>query len=303
MTDKQPLDAHGIEIVKALAVAATGPVALELPVKGDGLPENVLAGFDRASQRFVSIKALAEEWRTAPARRKGTAKVDTLAAFIALTNRHKDAGSALFAQSAMPSPSLTAVLNYHGLDHAPRFGDHRVLYDFPLTDEFKVWVGQSGKPMGQGEFAAFLEEHAAELAAPMDGETTFYGGLFKERFATPSELIALSRSLEVFVGQKIKRQERLSSGERVIEFAAEHTDAKGQKVDIPGIFMVSVPAFVDGQPVRIPARLRYRAAGADVIWYFQLYRPEALLREEVQRCLNDAAAETGLPGYEGKPEA
>ena len=183
-----------------------------------------------------------------------------------------------------------------------RFGKHRIHYEFPLTEEFKVWTKLDGKPMEQVDFAAFLEEHAAELAAPLDGERSEYEPLFKERFATPAELIDLSRNLEIFVASRVKRAERLQTGERVVEFVSEHNNAKGEKVEIPGIFMVSVRAFVDGDPVRIPARLRYRMGAGTIHWFYQLYRADYWMRCQVQEDLRTAGEATGLPTYEGSPE-
>lgn len=306
MSKEQPaanLDTHGIELVGKLALAAAEPVIAAVSTEdAPGLPANVPLAFGRDIQQFRSLKPLMEEWRLAPSRRKGEAKADTLASFIAMANRAKDADSVLFGRAAMPNPSLLAVIDYNRADGGPRFGQHRIRYDFPLTYEFSAWMTRDGAPMEQLAFANFLEDHVAELAAPTDAERSLYEPLFKARFATPIELIQLSRELEVHVGQKVKRQERLQTGERVIEFTAEHLDAKGGKVDIPGIFMLSVPAFVDGAAVRIPARLRYRVSG-DVVWTYLLYRPEFFLREQVQHDLADAAKQTGLPAFEGSPEA
>jgi hypothetical protein len=96
----------------------------------------------------------------------------------------------------------------------------------------------------------------------------------------------------------------LQTGERVVEFSEEHQNAKGEPIVVPGVFMVSVPAFVDGDPVRIPARLRYRVAGGKVKWFYQLYRWEFFLREQVGYDLKEAGSnETGLPAFEGAPEA
>ncbi len=249
-----------------------------------------------------SLKSEFDKYRTAPERRAGVAKVTTLWSFIDLVNRHKDEHSAIFARTAMPSPQLLAVIDYHKTDGGARFGQHRVQYDFPLTDEFKVWVAKNGVGMEQADFAAFLEDHAAELAAPLDAEAAEYKALFKERVASPIELINLSRSLEIFVGAKVKRQERLQTGERSIVFESTHTNAAGEPVDIPGVFMISVAAFIDGQPLRIPARLRYRAGQAGVVWSYHLYRVDYWLRVQVQHDMQDAAKATELPAYEGAPE-
>jgi len=305
MTDKTPLDAHAIELVKTLAVEASNVQPIELGTNGlgEGLPALVPVMWDRKGQKAISVHGLIEEFRIAPARRKGIAQVDTLASFIALIDRHKDEQSALFGKTSWPDPKLTAVLNYDSAAAPARFGDHRIEYAFPLTEEFKAWVGANAKPMPQDIFAAFMEEHAAELAAPTDGERSEYERLFKEIFATPSEVIELSRHLEVFVGARAKQGIRLQSGERTIEFSEEHKDAKGQPIAIPGIFMVSVPAFVDGDAVRLPARLRYRISGGDIKWLYQLYRWETYLREQVGHALKEAAAKTALPAFEGSPEA
>jgi uncharacterized protein YfdQ (DUF2303 family) len=279
-------------------------IELTAPEGATGVPSKIhaLAMFDENSVHIKNIDPFFEPYRTAPKLRKGTATVTTLESFCALANRHKDEHSVIFAKTAWPSPSLTAVMDYHQTDGAPRFGTHRIHYAFPLTDEFKVWMEFNGKLIEQREFALFLEEHAAELSSPFDAERGDYERLFKERFADPIELINLSRNLEIYVGSKIKRAERLQTGERTIQFETQHTNASGEPVDIPGIFMISVAAFMDGSPIRIPARLRYRTTGSEIKWGYQLYRPEHWLRVQVQEDLAEAAKATGLPTYEGAPE-
>lgn len=307
MADKQqvPLDSHAIDIVKALATEAAAPAILNITTNGlgDGLPASIPVAFDRKDQAFRSVRALLEEQRQFPPRRIGTATADTLESFVNLVNRHKDDRSALFGHCIWPEPKLTAVIDYDDAGGNARNRRHRIVYAFPLTEEFKAWVGLNAKPMDQEVFAAFLEEHAAELAAPMDGERSEYERLFNEKMATPSELVMLSRHLEVFVSAKAKQGIRLQTGERTVEFTEEHQNSKGEKITIPGVFMVSVPAFIDGESVRIPARLRYRISGGDIKWFYQLYRWEAFLREQVGADLKTAADETSLPSFEGAPEA
>lgn len=300
-----PVDAHAVSLITALAQEAATPMiaAVDTAGLGEGLPPKVQVGFDRKSQKFFSIHSLIEEARQAPKRRRGTAVAGTLASFIALVNRHKDDQSALFGQTGYPNPKLTAVLNYDSAESAARHGDHRIDYAFPLTEEFKAWVNGNAKPMGQAEFAMFLEEHSAELAAPEDGEKSLYERLFREKFATPSEVIELSRYLDVHVAARVKQGIRLQTGEKMLEFSEEHQNAAGEKVVIPGVFMLSVPAFVDGDAVRIPARLRYRITSGAISWHYQLYRWESFLRETVEHALLDAARETGLPAYDGAPES
>jgi uncharacterized protein YfdQ (DUF2303 family) len=305
MNATAPVDSHAITLIEELAHQAGTVQIISIPTEGlgEGLPKTVPIGFDRKDQRVISLKASIEEFRQAPQRRRGTATADTLRSFIDLVKLHKDENSVIFGKTTYPDPKLTAVINYDSADTDARHGDHRIVYAFPLTDEFKLWINQNKKTMEQEVFAAFLEEHSAELAAPSDAEVIEYQRLFGERFATPSEVIELSRHLEVFVSARAKQGIRLQSGERVLEFSEEHMNAKGEPVTIPGLFMVSVRAFIDGDAVRIPARLRYRVAGGSVSWFYQLYRWEAFLREQVEHDLFDAAKETALAHYQGAPEA
>ncbi|NNU62450.1 DUF2303 family protein [Ochrobactrum soli] len=296
--------AEAIEAIADLTKKASEPVIVNIPTAGlsHGLAESVPVAFDRTLQEFQSLKSLLEEHRVSPERRRGTASTDTLASFIDLINRHKDDGSVIFGKARWPEPKLTGIMNYHDLDNEARFADHRIEYAFPLTDEFKAWVDTNKKGMEQADFAAFIEEHAQEVASPTDGEKAEYERFFNEKIATPSELIMLSRHLEVFVSATVKQGVRLQTGERTVEFREEHQNAKGEAVVIPGIFIVSVPAFVDGEKVRIPTRLRYRIKGGDIVWFYDLYRWETVLREQVQRDLLESAKQTGLPHFEGSAE-
>ena len=301
-----PNSGDGVEAIAKLAVEATKASLTALPnvARNYGLPADIPIIVDPAHAGFKSARALLEEWRTVPERRKGTASAFTLASFIALVNRQKSAASVIFASSTSAAPALQAVINYHPAEPGQLTGwcDHRVRYEFPLTKEVKVWRDMNAKSMSQGDFVLFLEEHAAELASPTQDERKTFEDLFREKCAEPNELIALARGLEIHVNSKVKQVSRPASGERILEFSEEHVNGKGEQVEIPGLFMVSVAAFVDGEPIRVPARLRYRVAGG-IAWSYHLYRLEEALRERVQSDLAIAAEQTGLMAFEGSPES
>lgn len=300
------LDSGAAKLISDLAASTAKADILTIHLGetlGSGLPDTIPTLFNRSNQSLTSLASLVETYRQAPARRKGIAHVETLESFVQLTKRHMDENSAIFACTKLPDISLTTVVDYHALNHEPQWGTHKILYKFPMTDEFKVWTDRNAKGFAQNEFAAFLEDHAAELTTATAEEIVEFEPLFKEKFAAPNELIGLSRDLEVYVGAKVKQGIRLSSGERTLEFTEEHHNGKGEKVEIPGLFMISVPAWVDSTPLRLPARLRYRLAGGSISWSYQLYRPDAYLRNKVVEDLIFAGTETGLPTFIGTPEA
>lgn len=278
-------------------------IKIEPPSTAKGLVPFPVA-FSHQTGNIDSLAQLAEAWREHPARRKGTATVNTLASLSALVKRHMTADSVVFCATSWPSPSITAVINYHELaaNGKAQFGDHRINYPFPLTDEFKAWAEQDGKAMKQADFASFIEERVAELALATSQEETEFGQLFQTKMANPGEMLALSRGLEIHVAGTVKQNVRLQSGEGSIMFEEEHRDSNNQPVVVPGLFMISVPAFLDGEPVRLPARLRYRVSGGSIAWFYQLYRWKELLRDRVISDVRTVGNDTGLPVYEGSPE-
>ncbi len=271
-------------------IAVDGGVVAAVP-KGDG------------GRELVSLEKFAEELRGAPKRRKGVASVATLDSFIDLVNRHKDESSAIFGDFRADGGRLLGVIDYHQLDGSPRFGKHGIAYPFPIAPEWSAWLARDGKPMGQGDWGAFVEDRIADLAAPLDQESSTFEGLFQTKIGTPAEIIQLSRGMALTVEARVKNVHTLQSGEAEIIYEEVHSDGRGERLRVPGLFVLRVPFFVGGPPMRIIARLRYRKSDAKLSWFYQLYRADVALREAMEVALLRAAAETGLPVYQGLPEA
>lgn len=279
---------------------------VEPSVREQGIPLALVRGEDGAIN-VVGIKPLLDPWREFPERRNGTAKLLTLDSLIALVNRHKDEHSVVFGDFS-GSPKLIAVIDYHSKAGQARHGKHRAEYAFPLSDEWKGWMAKNTAgdrviKFDQHEFAMFLEDRVADLSSPLDQERTDYEPLFGTKFAAPSELLALSRGLELNVSSKVKDVRNLQSGEVQLVYDEVHEDGKGKPLKVPGLFVVQIPLFVDGEKVRIIARLRYRKAEGSIVWFFQLYRPDLIIRERLVADLARVGEETDLPTFEGLPEA
>ncbi len=269
-----------------------------------------LAGVDIASvpradggRDIVSLEKFREELRDAPKRIKGTATAATVASFIDLVNRHKDAASALFGAFSTNGGALTAVIDYPANGASPRFGQHRIRYAFPVSPEWAAWSAADGKTKTQTEWAEFIEDRIADLAAPDDAERSAYEGPFSTTIATPAELITLSRGLAVTAEARVKQTRVLSSGEVEISYEEVHKDASGDKLRVPGLFIVRIPLFVGDDPTRLLARLRYRVKDGKIVWFYQFCRADVVVLDAMVRALEDAAKATALPAFEGSPEA
>lgn len=286
--------AQGIEIVQ-----------IEAPAGSIGLPASVPVALHRGDAPSAhDLARTLEAYRLYPDRKKGTAEAQTFESFCELINRHKTANSAIFADADWCEPSFTAVIDYHHLGEGgqPDHGTHRVHYAFPLSEEWQAWNKMNGQKMTQEDFAYFLEDRVAELSSPTDEERIRFERDFATTIATPSQLVELSRGLQVNVASKVKAAHTLANGEGQIVWEESHQDANGQPLKVPGIFILSVSPFFMGETMRIPVRLRYRAAAGSVVWFYQIYRPDQFVTEHVRHALFDARQATGLPAYEGKPE-
>ena len=288
------------------AEPASGALKLdEFGLEG-GLPNMVPVYFDKGVPK--SVRDLAEEWRVRPSKWEGTAKADSLRSFCELTNRHKNVdASVVFASTNIQSggisgPSLTAVIDYGRASEDPTFRAHRIHYSFPISDELKAWLIQDGKALTQGDFAEFLEENVIYLGAPSVEERKHFKETYGTTTANPMDLMALSRGLSVNVEQSVSSHTKLNSGESEISFVEKHTNAKGDAIVVPGMFIISVPAFVGGHVVRIPARLRYRVTAGRLSWSFHMLQWKEIIRERVKADMEIVVEQTGLPCFEGSPE-
>lgn len=197
-----PPNTFDIRTIAQLAADATSLrlVGIDIPSDMPGLPKQVpVAVINGKQPEARSVQQLLEAYRLFPARKKGQAEAQTLEAFVAMTNRHKTADSVIFADMDWRKPSLTAVVDYHQLDSGGRaaFGQHRIHYAFPLSEEWMKWIEKNGEPMKQAEFAYFLEDRVPDLSAPTDHERVTLEAQFGTRIAVPSQVVELSRGLQV----------------------------------------------------------------------------------------------------------
>lgn len=254
-------------------------------------------------------------WRDRPRRRKGAIVVSTLESFIALVNRQSGEQSVIFADDG-ESPKLTAVLNFHepGTEGFPAYCDDRIVYPFPLSDEWTAWTEKDGDKLDQAEFAEWLENHLFDIGDP--GSAGAISQSFAEgagvKLAGRQALLALSKGLSVRVEHRVARSVNLQSGEGRIEYSEEHRDEDGGPLIVPAAFHIVIPVFRGGSRYSIPVRLRYRTSGGRVSWFFEIHRKELFMLDAVTDALAivrkqedevDAAGSPtpgcGLPVYMG----
>jgi len=271
------------------------------------LPGQQVAVVLPKGKELRSIKPLIDEYRLAPERKRGTATLLSVDSFIDHTNRCKDTGSVVFADTDRSAPYLLAVFDYNMPDGTPRFGQHRAKYAFPLSYEWKVWLERDGAQMDQGAFAEWIEDRMADIADPAVATARTREILEKIGcdLAAPARLAELSRGLSVRVDQRVANHAKLASGEGQILWREEHQDETGAPLRIPGAFLITIPLFRGGPLYAIPVRLRYRVdkTSGRVLWHFDLYRVEEIFDHAIETACNRVVEATGLQLFVGTPEA
>lgn len=298
-------DVSFVETVAELAKkAGTSIVTVALNEPVAGLPSAIPVLVNNDTGAMQGVKSLFEPHRVHPERKTGTAHVTTLESFIDLVERHKTEHSVIFANTDWRKPSLTAVIDYHEAANGGRadFGKHRIHYQFPLSEEWQAWIDQNGKRMGQADFATWIEDHITELATPGRDEAEEFENTFGFRVAAPNELQQLSRGLAIRAETRAKSQVVLQTGEGEITWEEEHKDLNGVKLVVPGLFVLSLAPFFLGDACRIPVRLRYRLQEGKVYWFFNMYRPDKYITEQIRADVAFAHEKTGLIAFQGAPE-
>jgi uncharacterized protein YfdQ (DUF2303 family) len=273
----------------------------------EGLPEDVPYLVLPTGQKVCSLKSILEEWRENPVRVNGVSQAQTLDSFIDSINRFKGPSSAVFCD--WTAPSIQVVFDYHRAEDdgdRARWCQHRCVYSFPFSEQWKAWSEISGAELSQRDFAEFIEDHLDDVADPAKAGETAKGlmEMLELSLASPSKVLALSRGLSIRENIHVAEQVALSSGEVQFTLQSEHTDGAGQKLCIPRAFLVGVPVFLGrerGYP--IPVRLRYRLPGGKVTWILILHEADKYIRDAVQEDASRVAAETKLPLFWGSPEA
>jgi uncharacterized protein YfdQ (DUF2303 family) len=262
-------------------------------------------------QRIESLKPIIDAFAKKPERRRGTVTLTTEDAFVSFVERFAGDNTIIFAKRDLKAPALTAVFDYHpatGKVEDAAFTQFRARYPFPLSKEWQRWLTQNDQAMEATAFAVFVEDNLLDVVAigtaPEDEDLKTFAAAVGGRFASPSQLLDMSRSLQINVASSVKHAITLASGEISVAYNEQHQDGAGKPISVPNLFAIGIPIFEAGPRYRIPVRLRYRVNAGRITWSYSLVKPEAsfdhAFTEAAERVANEEG--TGLPLFYGEPE-
>jgi len=286
---QQITDLHGHEIITTAAEEA-GIVTLAV------LPQG---------KKIEDLTPILEKYLPAPRRRRGTATLSTATAFIGFMGRfHKDDDkTVVFANPNKDAPTLTAIFNYYD-GESTDFADHRAVYAPKLSQTWQDWLKQDGEPMAQAGFPEVIQEHNTDIMVPNfdDPNMKTFAELVGGKFAEPSELLALSRGLQVNVDVAVRQAVTLNTGAINVQYDETHKDGQGAPIAIANLFQIAVPVFEGADAYRIAVRLRYRLQNGRLLWSYLIVRPDRVFDAAFNLLVEEVRTKASVPVYLGAPE-
>lgn len=222
-----------------------------------------------------------------PIRKTGTVMMNDAASFIDYFKLHQ-AASRIYGQ--VEPPKFVAILNDHRKDE-PGWRDHRIIYDCPLSKEWREWRGFSGAPRDQIAFSEFIESHTTDIISSNNDE--------------PSGAVMLEVATSFKAQKKVNfaSGQRLDNGQVDFVFQEEIQGSAGAKghIKVPERFYIGIPVFEGGAPYRIECKLRYRLKDGSLSMWFDMVRDHKVLEAAFMDIWKEIADATQTTIWRGMP--
>lgn len=233
-----------------------------------------------------------EKLLPAPARKKGTVRLDEQVSFIDYINRHKiDNLTTIYCQADYRASKIdfSCIINDHqGTQDGQQWRDHIALYAPVFSEEWKRWSGGNKQQHTQAEFAAFIEENLEDIATV-------------EGMPSGIDLLRMATEFEANQDKRFKSLIRLQNGGVQFNLVEDDDAQTLQKMQMFEKIAIGIPVFWNGDAYRIDARLRYRVNQGVLKFWYELIRPDKKIEDATKTMIDKIKAETGVPLYFGKP--
>jgi uncharacterized protein YfdQ (DUF2303 family) len=182
-----------------------------------------------------------------PVRRTGNVALTDPDSFVEYLQRYADNDTLLYA--SVENHRIVAVLNDHpettGEGSLAGYRDNTAVLRLQPSEDWQEITAHSGRTLAQRAFAELIEELAHCVTNP-----------------PAAVMMEIASTLSVKQNLDFDSRLRLDSGD--IQFRFEQTsDARAGRtvpVEIPQVIEFTVPIWTGTEPVRIQARLRFRAS-------------------------------------------
>lgn len=225
----------------------------------------------------------------APDLATGTIKVRDAASFVRVFTDHAVPASRIYA-TLEPARFLAVFDDFEQAQDRPitaqqaAWRQFRAEFSVPASREWSTWNAQNRKPMGQLQFAEFLQDNLPDI----DGDG--------------AALLELALRFEANTNSTFIAHQRLKDGTHNLVWRVEGASSGNEQASLPEVITLKLPVFENTEPVSQTARLRYRAKeGVLTIWY-ELVRPHKTLEAAFRQTWTQIEAGTKQKIVLGSPE-
>jgi len=197
--------------------------------------------------------------------------------FIAYINQFRQEGTRIFYKDE--DGTFVAVIDYHTGE--PRHGDHIAMLNLKRSPEWDTWAGNSGKQMGQQEFAEFIEDNTAYITQP-----------------DPETMLRVATGLHATVGASFRQATNQANGQISLAYEEQiNGTVDGKTESIPSTFQVGLRPFMGCPRYPVDCRLRYRidrCNGAYLRLYYKALQLDTITETAVEAVVGRIKLETSI---------
>lgn len=238
-----------------------------------------------------------QEIPLAPAKVKREVTFSEADSFAEYVNKFRTPGVLIFAAITPAGFKMVAHLDYHdkpvlegSLLSGHGWSSHTAVFTSQHTPEWKTWMGRNGEAnaMKQPDFALFLEDQPP--------------GLF--RSPDNAQILELVSTLEGKSNVRFNQGFRTQNGQTKIDYEEDvelrggGTGTEKAVLEIPQILICAMHVF-EGQeaqnPYEVRARLRYRIASRQLLFWYETIQPHVIVRDAVKGILEQVRERVKAP--------
>lgn len=228
-----------------------------------------------------------EHMMECPTRIRSSVKVFDTAGFVEYFNRFKVPGSAIYA--TVEPARFGGVIDANTAE-LPAWQAHTVVYECPVSKEWKEWNRATGKPQSQVSFAEFIENNLPDIVSTDATEPT------------GTEMLQIATSFQAKTSVNFASGTRLDNGQYELTYVEDIKGTAGPKgtIKVPERFFIAVPVFEGGAPYKVEAKFRYRIKDGVLTMWYDLIRPHKTHEAAHKDIWTEIAAATGVTIINGE---
>lgn len=218
-----------------------------------------------------------------PRRIKARPSFVEVGSFVAYVNRFKSSATLIFASLSETGATFTAILDYHERVKGENLADycaHTATFSLVKTPDWAAWTKQNRAPVGQVDFATWLEDQQHLFVEPSGAELLeLVRNLFGKKDAAFNSSIRLDNgAYSVGYQEDIEIQAKTGSG----------------SMKLPAELIAEMSVFEGLEKKEIRARLKTRVQDRKLWLFFETIQMEQIVRDCIMAAVSEIATKTEI---------